>query len=105
MPTLTGTVRAASQPARWAYVQVRNLAGDFQGEVRADAGGRFTLYRGPAGGAWWHGRRGSAGPSATSTSTLPTSTSTWSCPARRSATAVEQTDPAAGARALIRSPG
>ena len=47
MPTLTGTVRAADQPARWAYVQVRNLAGDFQGEVRADADGRFTLYPRP----------------------------------------------------------
>jgi hypothetical protein len=103
MPTLTGTVRAARQPAGWAYVQVRNLAGDFQGEVRADADGRFTLY--PQPGQWrpvaW--RRGSAGPSATST--WPTSTST--CPANRSAMAVEQTDqtvvlthPAAG-----RAPG
>jgi hypothetical protein len=50
MLTLTGTVRAASQPAGWAYVQVRNPAGDFQGEVRADATGRFTLY--PQPGRW-----------------------------------------------------
>lgn len=50
MPTLTGTVRAASQPAEWAYIQVRNPAGDFQGEVRADASGRFTLY--PRPGRW-----------------------------------------------------
>jgi hypothetical protein len=60
MPTLTGTVRAASQPAGWAYVQVRNLAGDFQGEVRADADGRFTLYPQPGQWrlvAWAPGRR------------------------------------------------
>jgi Protein of unknown function (DUF1416) len=50
MPTLTGTVRAADQPAQWAYVQVRNPAGDFQGEVRAGSDGRFTLYPGP--GRW-----------------------------------------------------
>ncbi|HEV8653862.1 MAG TPA: carboxypeptidase-like regulatory domain-containing protein [Actinomycetes bacterium] len=50
MPTLTGIIRAANQPAQWAYVQVRSPAGDFQGEVRADADGRFTLYPGP--GRW-----------------------------------------------------
>jgi Protein of unknown function (DUF1416) len=50
MPTLTGTVHAANQPAGWAYVQVRNPAGDFQGEVRADDTGQFTLY--PRPGRW-----------------------------------------------------
>jgi Protein of unknown function (DUF1416) len=50
MPTLTGTVRAVDQPTQWAYVQVRNPAGDFQGEVRADATGRFTLH--PRPGRW-----------------------------------------------------
>jgi hypothetical protein len=47
---LTLTVRASNQPAGWAYVQVRKPAGDFQGEVRADASGRFTLY--PRPGRW-----------------------------------------------------
>ena len=52
MPRLTGTVVATTtnQPAAWAYVQVRNLAGDFQGEVRADGDGRFVLH--PAPGRW-----------------------------------------------------
>jgi hypothetical protein len=50
MPTLTGTVRTADQPAGWADVQVRNPAGDFQGEARADASGRFSLY--PRPGRW-----------------------------------------------------
>ena len=45
-----GTVVAAGGPAAWAYVQVRNLAGDFQGEVRADADGRFVLH--PTPGRW-----------------------------------------------------
>jgi len=39
-----------NRPAAWAYVQLTNLAGDFQGEVRADAEGRFTLY--PVAGRW-----------------------------------------------------
>jgi len=50
MPRLTGTVVAAGRPAAWAYVQVRNLVGDFQGEVRADGDGRFLLY--PTPGRW-----------------------------------------------------
>jgi hypothetical protein len=47
---LTGTVTAGGRPAARAYVQIRNLAGDFQGEVRADADGRFVLY--PISGRW-----------------------------------------------------
>jgi Carboxypeptidase regulatory-like domain len=50
MPRLTGTVVAAGGPAAWAYVQVRSLAGDFQGEVRTDADGRFLLH--PMPGRW-----------------------------------------------------
>lgn len=47
---LTGTVTVGGRPAPRAYVQISNLAGDFQGEVRADAGGRFVLY--PIPGRW-----------------------------------------------------
>lgn len=50
MPRLMGTVVAVGRPAAWAYVQVRNLAGDFQGEVRADGDGRYLLY--PTAGRW-----------------------------------------------------
>ena len=50
MPSLTGTVVAAGGPAAWAYVQVRSLASDFQGEVRTDADGRFLLH--PTPGRW-----------------------------------------------------
>ena len=50
MPRLTGTVAAADQPAAWAYVQLTNLAGDFQGEVRADEHGGFVLH--PQPGQW-----------------------------------------------------
>ena len=50
MPSLTGTVVAAGGPAAWAYVQVRSLASDFQGEVRTDADGRFLLH--PMPGRW-----------------------------------------------------
>src|SRR6266508_2792571 len=50
MPRLTGTVASGSRPAAWAYVQLTNLAGDFQGEVRADGEGAFTLY--PVPGHW-----------------------------------------------------
>jgi Protein of unknown function (DUF1416) len=50
VPRLTGTVGTGSQPAAWAYVQLINLAGDFQAEVRADQEGRFTLH--PVAGNW-----------------------------------------------------
>lgn len=47
---LTGTVTMGGRPAGGAYVQIRNLAGDFQGEVRAGPEGRFVLY--PIPGRW-----------------------------------------------------
>lgn len=47
---LTGTVTVGGRPAGGAYVQIRNLAGDFQGEVRTEADGRFVLY--PVSGRW-----------------------------------------------------
>lgn len=50
MPRLTGTVTAGATPAGGAYVQLRNLSGDFAGEVRADAEGRFVLH--PVSGRW-----------------------------------------------------
>ena len=50
MPRLTGVVRARGLPAEHAYVQIQNPVGDFQGEVRADAQGRFVLY--PVLGRW-----------------------------------------------------
>jgi hypothetical protein len=50
MARLTGTVLRGSAPADGAYVQVRNLAGDFQGEVRTGEDGRFTLH--PLPGRW-----------------------------------------------------
>lgn len=50
MPRLTGTLVAAGQPVAWGYVQVRNPAGDFQGEVRTDGQGRFVLH--PSPGDW-----------------------------------------------------
>ncbi|MGQ0669194.1 MAG: DUF1416 domain-containing protein [Actinomycetota bacterium] len=50
MARLTGTVFIEGSPADGAYVQIQNLAGDFQAEVRADAGGRFVLY--PVPGRW-----------------------------------------------------
>jgi hypothetical protein len=61
MPSITGTVRTADGPADGAYVQLTNLDGDFQGEVRTDAEGKFVLH--PVAGrwrlvSWWpgHGR-------------------------------------------------
>jgi Carboxypeptidase regulatory-like domain len=61
MPSITGTVRTANGPADGAYVQLTNLDGDFQGEVRTDAEGKFVLH--PVAGrwrlvSWWpgHGR-------------------------------------------------
>jgi hypothetical protein len=50
MPRLTGVVVAGVAPADGAYVQIQNLAGDFQGEVRTDAAGGFVLY--PVPGRW-----------------------------------------------------
>jgi len=50
MPRLTGTIVAGGAPAEEAYVQIQNLAGDFQGEVRTDAAGRFVLH--PIRGRW-----------------------------------------------------
>jgi len=35
---------------RGAYVQIQNLAGDFQAEIRTDAAGRFLLH--PIRGHW-----------------------------------------------------
>jgi hypothetical protein len=48
--TLTGVVRAGDAPAANAYVQIRNLNGDFQGEVKTDDEGSFHLY--PVAGRW-----------------------------------------------------
>jgi hypothetical protein len=50
MPRLIGTIVASGAPAEGAYVQIQNLAGDFQAEVRADAAGRFVLH--PIRGRW-----------------------------------------------------
>jgi len=50
MVKLTGTVVAGGAPVESAYVQIQNLAGDFQGEVRTDAHGGFVLY--PVPGRW-----------------------------------------------------
>jgi uncharacterized protein DUF1416 len=50
MAALTGTVRTGEGPADGAYVQIRNLEGDFQGEVRTDAEGKFLLH--PVPGRW-----------------------------------------------------
>lgn len=46
MPRLTGTIEGGAG----AFVQLRDQGGDFVGEVRADADGRFTLY--PIPGEW-----------------------------------------------------
>ena len=50
MPRLTGTIAAGGAPAGGAYVQIQNVAGDFQAEVRTDAAGRFVLH--PVRGRW-----------------------------------------------------
>jgi hypothetical protein len=50
MPRLTGTVVAGGARADGVYVQIQNLAGDFQAEVRTDAAGRFVLH--PIRGRW-----------------------------------------------------
>jgi Protein of unknown function (DUF1416) len=50
MARLTGTVSRGSAPADGAYVQLRNLSGDFQAEVRTGEDGRFTLH--PMPGRW-----------------------------------------------------
>ncbi len=50
MPRLTGTIVASGAPAEGAYVQIQNLTGDFQAEVRTDAAGRFVLH--PIRGRW-----------------------------------------------------
>jgi Protein of unknown function (DUF1416) len=50
MPKLTGNVVAVGEAAEGAYVQIQNLAGDFQAEVRTDVAGRFVLY--PIPGRW-----------------------------------------------------
>ena len=50
MAALTGTVRAGDGPADGAYVQILNLDGDFQGEVRTNAEGKFVLH--PVPGRW-----------------------------------------------------
>lgn len=61
MPTLSGTVWAGGDAADGAHVQITNLEGDFQGEVRTNAEGKFVLH--PVAGrwrliSWWpgHGR-------------------------------------------------
>jgi len=46
MPRLTGTIEEGAG----AFVQLRDSGGDFVGEVRADAQGRFLLYAIP--GHW-----------------------------------------------------
>ena len=50
MAALTGIVRTGDGPADGAYVQIRNLEGDFQGEVRTNAEGKFALH--PVPGRW-----------------------------------------------------
>ncbi|MGH2658702.1 MAG: carboxypeptidase-like regulatory domain-containing protein [Actinomycetota bacterium] len=50
MPRLTGTIVLGGAPADGAYVQIQNLAGDFQAEIRTDAAGRFLLH--PVRGRW-----------------------------------------------------
>lgn len=50
MARLTGIVRLDGKPADGAYVQLQNDSGDFQGEVRTDADGKFVLY--PSPGRW-----------------------------------------------------
>ncbi len=50
MPRLSGTVMARGAPVEKAYVQIQNLTGDFQGEVRTDSEGKFVLY--PVRGRW-----------------------------------------------------
>lgn len=46
MPRLTGTI----DDGAGAFVQLRDAAGDFVGEVRADGEGRFVFYTIP--GRW-----------------------------------------------------
>lgn len=50
MPQLTGASLGATGQPRMSYVQLQNLAGDFQGEVRTDADGRLILHAVP--GRW-----------------------------------------------------
>ncbi|MGH2659150.1 MAG: DUF1416 domain-containing protein [Actinomycetota bacterium] len=50
LPRLTGTVLLRGERADGAYVQIQNLAGDFQAEVRTDPAGRFVLH--PIRGRW-----------------------------------------------------
>ncbi|HYV02406.1 MAG TPA: carboxypeptidase-like regulatory domain-containing protein [Actinomycetota bacterium] len=50
MPGLTGTIVVGGAAAEGAYVQIQNLAGDFQAEIRTDAAGRFLLH--PIRGRW-----------------------------------------------------
>ncbi|HEX9376914.1 MAG TPA: DUF1416 domain-containing protein [Actinomycetota bacterium] len=50
MARLTGTVSRGMSPADGAYVQLQNLGGDFQAEVRTGPDGRFVLY--PVPGRW-----------------------------------------------------
>ncbi len=50
MPRLSGPVMARGAPVEKAYVQIQNLTGDFQGEVRTDSEGKFVLY--PVRGRW-----------------------------------------------------
>jgi hypothetical protein len=50
MARLTGVVSRGSAPADGAYVQLRNLGGDFQAEIRTTEDGRFTFH--PVPGRW-----------------------------------------------------
>ena len=50
MPALTGVVSAGGAPADNAYVQLQNLTGDFQAEVRTRETGKFVLH--PVAGRW-----------------------------------------------------
>ena len=50
MPALTGVVSAGGAPADNAYVQLQNLTGDFQAEVRTGTTGKFVLH--PVRGRW-----------------------------------------------------
>ena len=50
MARLTGTVARRNAPAQGAYVQLRNLGGDFQAEIRTGEDGRYTFH--PVPGRW-----------------------------------------------------
>ena len=50
MARLTGVVARSNAPAQGAYVQLRNLGGDFQAEIRTGEDGKYTFH--PVPGQW-----------------------------------------------------